>query len=434
MPLATRNGLAWDDSGLETVPVWTREPNLDAILNVCREKVQANSVSFFAEGAFNKLYLAQTNGRSFLFRVLLPVHPQSKTRGEVTTLRFLRRETDIPVPEVVAFDDSGDNEIGFEWILMELMPGVSLYKKWRSLNAFQKVALVQRIAEFQAQIFRHTFSGIGTLIMTDETERQKPQPGPLVSGMFFAGFHFDLDIPRGVFRSSHDWLSAYLEIAIADHTTAKEEAEDEEDEEDAEFALNITHRLISLLPKVFHPLQSPPERSVIWHQDLSLSNILINEQGEITAVIDWECVSAMPLWMATQTPKFLNGSTRDKEPKRATYGDENATIVAPLKDGKEEEEDELDNEGKNELYWIHLMEYETTQLRQSYNASMRQLYPGWDNLVEDSAFKQDFAGAVFRCAFGFHLKRISQWIDAIERGEFPRLLDVLQGPKINMRS
>jgi hypothetical protein len=178
---------------------------------------------------------------------------------------------------------------------------------------------------------------------------------------------------------------------------AKEEAEDSEDEEDAEFALTVSHRLISLLPKIFPAIQCPPERSLIWHQDLSLSNILLNEQGEVTAIIHWECVSATPLWMSTQTPKFLDDATRDKEPQRATYGDESETESNPAAG---DEDDELDNEGKNEPYWIHLMEYETTQLRRLYHASMRHMDPEWDIQVEDSALKQDFAGAVFRCGLG----------------------------------
>ncbi|KAJ0416360.1 phosphotransferase enzyme family-domain-containing protein [Aspergillus carlsbadensis] len=325
-----RDGLAWDDRGLDIVPKWTREPNLEAIEEVCREKLRISDsepceVSFFAQGAFNKLYLAHTKNRDYLMRVSLPVHPHSKTIGEVTTLRFLRRETTIPVPEIIAFDASADSKIGFEWILMERMPGVSLYKKWRTMTAYQKAALVQRVTEYQAQVFRHRFSGLGTLTLNDEGNGQRPEPGQLVSGMFFQGDHYDLDIPRGPFRSTHDWLSSYLQIVVKDHTAAKDEAEDSEDEEDAEFALIVTHKLISLLPKIFPAIQDPPERSVIWHGDLSLSNILVNEQGEITGVINWECVSAMPEWMSTQTPKFLDNATRDKEPQRSTYGDESYT-------------------------------------------------------------------------------------------------------------
>lgn len=59
-------------------------------------------------------------------------------------------------------------------------------------------------------------------------------------------------------------------------------------------------------------------------------------------------------------------------------------------DGKSDVQDDgLDNEGKNELYWIHLMEYEQTQLRKAYAARMQQLHEAWDVEVKDDVLKQD---------------------------------------------
>ncbi|KGO78082.1 Aminoglycoside phosphotransferase [Penicillium italicum] len=428
MHVDTRDGLAWDESGFDLTPVWTREPRLEAIENVCRNRLSLDDmetcdVTFYVEGSFNKLYLARTSNRQFLMRVSLPVHPHSKTLGEVTTLQFLRRSTNIPVPEVFAYDESASNEIGYEWILMELMPGVPAYKKWRTLTTFQKAALVQQIAEFQAQMFQHTFSGIGTLTPGEEAAAQNEKPGEIVSIRFFSGNRFNFDIARGPFRSTHDWLVSYLEFVIRNHTLSKEEAEDEEDEEDAAFALSVTNRLVELLPKIFPALQNPPERSVLWHQDLNLNNILVDEKGKVTAVVDWECVSAMPSWMATGMPEFLTGSTREEEPKREKYADETpeeAQAVGPAVDA------DIDNEGKTELYWVHLMEYETTQLRDLYMRWMCQLRPGWAAEVKENTLKDDFFNAVLRCDGGFALKRILQWVDAVENGEYPRLMDVLQ--------
>lgn len=177
------------------------------------------------------------------------------------------------------------------------------------------------------------------------------------------------------------------------------------------------------MPKIFPSLQNPAERSVILHEDLSLSNILVDDLGNITGIIDWECVSAMPLWMATKLPKFLEGPSREDEPKRQIYADENPEERQIGGDG---EDDELDNEGKNQLYWIHLLEFENTQLRRVYNTHMRQLRPGWDIEVQENAPKDDFIGAVFSCSHGFFLKRIARWVDAIEKGEFPRFVDILE--------
>lgn len=333
-------------------------------------------------------------------------------------MRFLSRVTEIPIPEVIAFNDQADDDIGFEWILMELMPGISAWKKWRTLTTFQKVALVQRIAEFQAQILQHTFSGIGTL-KTTQNEWFKELPGEMVSPIFFMGEHFDWDIFRGPFRSSHDWLFSYLQVVIKDHQTSIEKADDEDDEDDTEaalFALELAQRLIKLLPRIFPSIQNPPEVSVICHHDLSFSNILVNDKGEITGVIDWESVSTIPLWRSSQLPRFLVGANRETEPNREVYGDASS-------EGSDTERDpnELDDEGKTDLYWIHLLEYEQTGLRQVYNASMRHLLPWWNAEIEANALKEDFFAAVLRCEQAMYLNAVEQWIDALEKGESPRL-------------
>ena len=73
------------------------------------------------------------------------------------------------------------------------------------------------------------------------------------------------------------------------------------------------------------------------------------------------------------------------------------------------------------------MEYEQTQLRKVYSSRMRQLRgSSWDVDVTESALKVDFLEAVLRCNAGFYLKRVEQWVDAIERREFLGLDEVLR--------
>ncbi|KAK0645445.1 phosphotransferase enzyme family-domain-containing protein [Cercophora newfieldiana] len=348
-----------------------------------------------------------------MMRVSLPVDPGAKTRGEVATLQLIRRKTDVPVPRVIAFDDTARNEIGFEWILMELMPGRPAYYRWRRMSMSAKETLVARIAEFQSQLFRCgglSFRSIGTL----STSSEVPEPGPIVSSVFFAGPHFHYTVPRGPFTSSHDWLRSHLMIIIKEHTTALSTT-DTADREYAEGVLRVTRKLLRLLPKIFPQLIHPAERTILWHDDLSLMNLMVDDTGRITAVIDWECISTMPRWVASQMPEFLRGTHREVKPDRNRYtdveGSEDSTGDSAL-------EDSLDNEGKTELYWIHLMEYEQTQLRKVFAARMRQLRPEWEVEAQESQLRVDFLEAVTKCGGGFYLKRIEQWVDAVERKEF----------------
>ncbi|KAK3354074.1 hypothetical protein B0T25DRAFT_545940 [Lasiosphaeria hispida] len=103
-----------------------------------------------------------------IMRVSLPVYPHRKTRAEVATLRWVCENTTIPVPKVFGFHDSNDNEVGFEWILVELMPGTSAHGRWRTMSMEQKVAFANQIATFQAEMLRlgkpeAIFRSIGTL-------------------------------------------------------------------------------------------------------------------------------------------------------------------------------------------------------------------------------------------------------------------------------
>ncbi|KAL2176134.1 phosphotransferase enzyme family-domain-containing protein [Thermothelomyces heterothallicus CBS 202.75] len=458
----SREGLVWVDHGLGPEAQWTREPDLGAIKRVCRRHLgipedaaeEALTVSFHRDGAFNKLYRVDCGRRRFMLRVSLPVDPRNKTLGEAVTLELVRRKTDVPVPAVVAFDASRSSEIGYEWLLMDRMPGVPSHYRWRKMTMAQKERLTARVADFQAQLLRcgghhlgEGFRGIGTLgTLGTEPARSDahahahagsaPEPGPIVSSFFFSGQRYHYPVPRGPFSSSHDWLRAQLNVIVREHTAALAEAKTDLDREYAESALRVARKLLRMLHKIFPAVVHPPERTVIWHDDFSLRNILVDNSGNITAVIGWECASAMPRWVASQVPEFLRGAARETEPDRNCYTDvDKGAAHAAVSDGPgeggdddddDDDDDGLDNEGKTELYWIHLMEYEQTQLRKVYAARMRQLRPDWDLEVEESALKVDFLGAVARCAAGFYLRRIEQWVDAVERREYLPLMEVLR--------
>jgi Ser/Thr protein kinase RdoA (MazF antagonist) len=78
----------------------------------------------------------------------------------------------------------------------------------------------------------------------------------------------------------------------------------------------MAERLLKLLPSIFPSNTNTPELSTLFHGDLSMRNILIDDDGKITGIIDWECVSALPLWRASKPPGFLQGKERNEDPKR----------------------------------------------------------------------------------------------------------------------
>ncbi|RTE69951.1 hypothetical protein BHE90_015662 [Fusarium euwallaceae] len=72
------------------------------------------------------------------------------------------------------------------------------------------------------------------------------------------------------------------------------------------------------------------------------------------------------------------------------------------------------------LYWIHKMEYETTQLRNMYKARLKELCPEW---AEERPLQNDFYEVVSQCD-GLWFSKARRWAEHVEKGESVRFKDV----------
>lgn len=140
-------------------------------------------VSLFAERAFNKLYKLSVIGqpKNYILRVALPVYPRMKTEIEVAAMELMRNITNL-VPDVVAFGSQGGNELGFEWIIMEMNIGMHLRNMWRKMAWEKKTELIRLLAQIQAKMFDNTFAGVGNLYSKPPTAyfRQRSMIGDVV--------------------------------------------------------------------------------------------------------------------------------------------------------------------------------------------------------------------------------------------------------------
>lgn len=177
-----KDRLHWT-GGFYREPVWPREPDVEVVRSLAKRHLVAElpttiddgllEVSFFAEGGFNKLYQISYTGRhkSYLLRVAIPIVPYYKTEGEVATIAYLRANTSIPVPCVYAWDSNHDNELTFEWILMDKMHGIPLYDVWRKVPWERKLELTETIAGMIKQLWDHKFDRIGGLFFKSAVDR-----------------------------------------------------------------------------------------------------------------------------------------------------------------------------------------------------------------------------------------------------------------------
>ena len=325
----SRRDVQWvkDCLGRRTEPAWNREPSLPLLELITREHLYIPAgtpctISPFARGAFNRLYDVHASERACLIRVTLPVEPQLKTLSEVATIEFVRTHASELVPRVLAYDaDARSGGLGFEWMIMEKIPGSVLEGQWEGMGWGAKVSLVKTIVGVLAKLYDHPLSGIGNIypatagaaVVASDVAPSTHPVGQIISMTFFWNDHFDQDVPRGPFRSSHDWLAACLQFILNDTAKVIDQAvsgtkadthpdddsdSDADDElEEAQESKALAERLVRLLPRVFPPSapDAPPERTVIFHDDLSSQNILVDASGALTGLVDWECLRASAL-------------------------------------------------------------------------------------------------------------------------------------------
>lgn len=384
-------------------------------LKLSSDEIAQTTVDFQFEGAFNKLYAIECPRGLFFMRVSLSVDPHFKTLSEVATVKLLESQTSVPVPQIIASDSSSDNELNFEWILMKRVPGRPLAEVWASLDWEAKMSCVDDVAVIMAQLFKLKYSSIGNLFHEkglsllsecpsegDAMEPNSVMINRIVSMIFFWGTHLTMNVSRGPSPSSKDWMNARFQLMEEDcRRVLNSQDADEDDVEDMENAQQLLERLRKQFDSLF-PCLEQGEFS-LYHDDISRHNLIIDSKGKLQALVNWECVSIMPLWKACQIPYFIDTLERIEMPNSENYM-------------------RNEDESINSLYDEHLDEYECTCLRSHFLKEMTRLAPQWIVEYQTSGSKIDFDHALQNCDDGIWTKRIQNWLNGRDAGEEHRKL------------
>ncbi|KAI1148588.1 phosphotransferase enzyme family-domain-containing protein [Nemania diffusa] len=395
-------GLAWRKNGLSVDAAWTVEPTIESIIATLKVKVGLNhdyNVQFLHEGAFTKLYTVSFDNQAFVMRVSLPVCPRTKTEAEVATLDWVRLHTRLRVPHVKAYDSSRNNPLGFEWVLMEKLHGKPLSQCWSSWTYGLKRRLVRQIADFTAATFNKAFQdGIGSISKAASNSDGRTH-----------------DHNRGPFFETSDWVRSRLQFALSDLTSRLSSTTSEAEKEMLHRMVELTRRIERLMPKfisssdniasqetTLYTAEEGPALTMLFHDSLSLDNMLVDDQGVLRGVLDWQCIPCVPLQEGCQFPAFLQQKyDRFREPFRRFYlGDEDRPHPA---------------------YYKHYNQYELTKLRRYYIAQMLDRERSFMGIWRDksSADWRDYEAAVQNCDNEFTISAVEKWVEAMERGKNP---------------
>ncbi|KAK5955094.1 hypothetical protein OHC33_003773 [Knufia fluminis] len=347
---------------------------------------------------------------------------------EIATLEYLRAKTNVPIPQVYAYSTSSRNPIGYEYMLEEFMPGILLSKRRNKLSSAQLSTVIRQLAVYQAQLFHRCFSAIEGLQKTADGDFA---PSTMAAIQFLWYQRVRDPIYKGLFDSTNSWMRTLLQLMrnetqrLYDEDMAASQSDSESDEEDEgsdyEPVLNNIVYLLQHLPEVLEKLSLNAvgdvhaTGTVLYHPDLSTHNILIDPRtARITAIIDWENVSAVPLWAGCELPVVLApyAKPRHEKPNREDYAD-----MDQDKYMQRTKESGFDNEGKEPQFWKHEFEWQQTQLQAVFLEEMRQICPEWVEMYRKSEALRDFANVMMLVDNIWEAERVKEFIDRLESGE-----------------
>lgn len=89
--------------------------------------------------------------------------PLGMDEAEIATMQYVAQHTSIPVPEIYYVNHNHNHVVGAAFVLMEHLPGTSLWELWDELSISHKKAALSQVAGVAVQLASLKFDRIGSL-------------------------------------------------------------------------------------------------------------------------------------------------------------------------------------------------------------------------------------------------------------------------------
>ena len=229
--------------------------------------------------------------------------------SDIQTKALIRSSTSIPIPEVFAWDFSRDNPVGVPYHLEKFVKGRPLAERWTGewlSDESKKMKILRKLAELMSQLHSIHFDKIGSLVLGADGASLK------VDAM--------VDMHRSWEKMSQGeiWPTASLSGPFG---STKEcllsVLQDPEDVPEVRRHIKadiaILRQAIDSIPKAL----DTPQSFSLGHPDFNYQNILTDDEGEITGIIDWDGVETYP--RALGFACYPSWITRDWDPAMYDY-------------------------------------------------------------------------------------------------------------------
>jgi aminoglycoside phosphotransferase (APT) family kinase protein len=249
-----------------------------------------------------------------------------KTLNEVGVMTWVRENTTIPVPTIIAFDASDHNQLGHEFTLLEKAYGVSVDKIYNTLSEAAKHNLVEQLVGFLIQLHERQWDSgyVGGLVVSDDG---KVKGGPIIDEYFWQVPDIEkywdsaetVESLNPVSPEGFPSYTAFISASVERYVYALEKHN----------SLTEFRDLIPRLRAFITAISSEENfatlnnvRYILAHKDLHFANIMCDPddpRGRITAVLDWEFSGVVPAPRWNPARAFLWNAQNNAEAKVEQY-------------------------------------------------------------------------------------------------------------------
>ena len=231
---------------------------------------------------------------------------------EVQLVEHVRKNTKAPVPRIFAYSSDCNNELGSPFMLMSKLPGKCAYEIWfegpyNRKYAFRtadvpsvstekkRVNFLRSLARTMTEVQKVSFDKIGMPQISED--------GQTISvGPSYTWLEDNQD--EAAERRASSTTRMYANVGLAKNFKVDPRAK-----QDIAHLRNAgIRKVLNIIfsQSVFNESSSGPESFTIHHNDLDLQNILVDEEGNVTGIIDWDKAFAAPRCIgAAAVPIFL---------------------------------------------------------------------------------------------------------------------------------
>ncbi|KAK6006744.1 hypothetical protein QM012_005752 [Aureobasidium pullulans] len=209
--------------------------------------------------------------------------------SEVSTLLFLEK-TNIPAPKMYGYALEGkDNPVGVGYILMECMPGKIL--DFYSISRAEKQKIMEQLADMFIELHRYRFEKFGSLDIPGSKH-----VGSLARECFtdFAGSSMR---PIGPFQNIQDYYQSSIGLLL-------DMIHKEEIYTDRPLDTYLIYKFLHDKVDQAYPYEAGKDEFYLKHAD-DKNHILVDDDLNITAIIDWEWAFTAPEALAFNSPMLI---------------------------------------------------------------------------------------------------------------------------------